>query len=90
MAFSKFRGENKNVKTDKTDDGHCVITKAHPGFDQSELQRQNSSVNINTEQLAKSTKKTTELASNTKQAKMNKDDKPVLLYAHPSMYLIKM
>ena len=47
MAFSKFRGENKNVKTDKTDDGHCVITKAHPGLNQSELQRQNSSVNIN-------------------------------------------
>jgi hypothetical protein len=36
--MSMFRGENKNVKTDKTDDGHCVITKAHPGFDQSERQ----------------------------------------------------
>ena len=43
---------------------------------------------LQTEKLAKSTKKTTELASNTKQAKMNNDDKPVLLYAHPSMYLL--
>jgi hypothetical protein len=67
------------VKTDKTDDGRCVITKAHPGFDQSELQRQNNSVNINY---------LLNWRQSTKQAKMNNDDSPVLLYAHPSMYLL--
>lgn len=43
---------------------------------------------LQTEKLARSPKKTTELASKHKQSKMNNDDSPVLLYAHPSMYLL--
>lgn len=43
---------------------------------------------LQTEKVARSAKKNTELASDTRQAKMNNDDSPVLLYAHPSMYLL--
>lgn len=43
---------------------------------------------LQTKKIARSAKKKTKLASNAKQVKMNNDDSPVLLYAHPSMYLL--